>query len=173
MYQVLDGDAARPLLSAMVDLYAAVYAAPPYHEGPDDVARYAKTLPGELEQPGFTLVTAHDGDRLVGVAYGWTMAAGRWWRNTLEAPPMFAAQEKFAVMEWQVHADYRGLRIGSRLMALLLYDRPEGWATLASNPASTARQMYARAGWRQVGTSTPPHLPKMDLLALELHGHGG
>jgi GNAT superfamily N-acetyltransferase len=165
---MLDGDAARPLLPAMTDLYATVYPEPPYNEGPDDVARYAETLPGELDQPGFSLAVARDGDRLVGLAYGWTMAAGRWWRNTPEPPPPFAAKDKFAVLEWQVHPDYRGRRIGSRLMLRLLDGRPERWATLASNPESRARQMYARVGWHKVGTTKPRHLPEMDLLALDL-----
>lgn len=172
-YEVLDGAGARPLLPAMVDLYAVVYAEPPYLEGADDVARYADKLPEEFTLPGFSLVAAYDRDRLVGVAYGWTMAAGRWWRNAREQPPDLVAAEKFAVIEWQVHPDHRGQRIGARLMLLLLDGRPEPWATLASNPASAARRMYGRAGWKQVGTTKPAHLPEMDLLVRPLGGRRG
>lgn len=53
-------------------------------------------------------------------------------------------------------------------MRQLLVDRHEPYATLAADPRSPARRIYARNGWRQVGKSVLPWGPPMDLLVLPL-----
>jgi GNAT superfamily N-acetyltransferase len=165
-----DGVSVAALLPRLVDLYAQVYAEPPYEEGPEQVSRFADTLPADAERPGFALVTATASDAaLVAVAYGWTMPAGRWWsRADQDPPPDVLASDKFAVMEWIVRADHRRTGIGTELMRRLLADRPERWATLASDPRSTARLLYARAGWKQVARTVLPWGPAMDTLLLAL-----
>ncbi|MGS2615122.1 GNAT family N-acetyltransferase [Micromonospora sp. LZ34] len=168
-YTLHDGDSAAPLFAALVDLYAVVYAEPPYEEGPEQVARFAEGLPGEAARPGFTLVSAQDGDTLIGAAYGWTMPAGTWWSRAEQDPPAeVLGADKVAVMEWLVHPQRRSEGVGAELMRRLLASRAEWWATLASDPRSAARQMYARAGWQQVGRSALPWGPPMDLLVLAL-----
>ncbi|WBB46939.1 hypothetical protein O3597_17365 [Verrucosispora sp. WMMA2044] len=92
-WTLADADTARPamaiayarhtsltsaLVAALADLYAVVYAEPPYEEGPDEVAGFRDGLPEQAERKGFTLHTAHQGDVLTGAAYGWTMPAGAW-----------------------------------------------------------------------------------------------
>ncbi|MFC3500044.1 GNAT family N-acetyltransferase [Micromonospora krabiensis] len=168
-YTVHDGGSAGPLIDALAELYAIVYAEPPYCEGPEQVARFREGLPDEATRPGFTLAAAHDRDRLVGAAYGWTMPAGTWWSRADGEPPADVREAaKLAVMEWIVHPARRSEGIGAELMRRLLADRPERYATLASDPRSHARQVYARNGWRQVGTSALPWGPPMDLLVLDL-----
>jgi GNAT superfamily N-acetyltransferase len=168
-YSTRAGVAAAPLFPGLVDLYATVYAEPPYEEGPEQVARFAEMLPGEATRPGFTLAAAHEDGELVGAAYGWTMPAGAWWsRADSDPPPDVKGADKFAVMEWIVHPDRRGEGIGAELMRRVLADRPEPWATLASDPRSAARAIYGRNGWEQVGTSRLSWGPAMDLLALQL-----
>ncbi|MEV0214317.1 GNAT family N-acetyltransferase [Micromonospora sp. NPDC050695] len=163
------GATAAPLFPALVDLYALVYAEPPYGEGPEQVAGFADGLPGEAARPGFTLVAADDAGTLVGAAYGWTMPAGRWWtRADREPPAELLNVDKFAVMEWIVHSGRRGEGIGSELMRRLLDGRPEPYATLASNPLAAARRVYERAGWQQVAGSHMPDGTPMDLLILTL-----
>jgi hypothetical protein len=96
-------------------------------------------------------------DRLIGATYGLTMAAGKWWSSTEdEPPPDLRAVPKFAVMEWMVHPLHRRAGAGRGLIRLLLSQRPESCAVLASDPRSEARAMYAHAGWRQVGRSRLP-----------------
>ncbi|RAO24472.1 hypothetical protein MED15_00230 [Micromonospora noduli] len=161
-------DAAR-FFGPLVDLYECVYAEPPYEEGPDQVARFRDRLPGETDRSGFTLVTVAVDSSLVGAAYGWTMAAGEWWsRADTDPPAEIRAAAKLAVMEWIVHPHRRGEGVGAKLMRRLLADRSELYATLASDPRSRARKVYARNGWRQVGTSVLPWGPPMDLLVLDL-----
>ncbi len=169
IYTILNGAATITYVAQLVDLYALVYAEPPYAEGPEQVAGFAAKLPEEARRPGFELAAAVDQTDLVGIAYGWTMPAGTWWSNADPPPPAeIKAAEKLAVMEWIVHPTRRGEGIGATLMRMLLARRTEQWATLASDPRAAARRIYERAGWRQVSRSTLPWGPPMDLLALPL-----
>ncbi|UQU67423.1 GNAT family N-acetyltransferase [Couchioplanes caeruleus] len=157
--------AAAPL----VDLYAVVYAEPPYNEGLEQVDRFRTSLLEESRRPGFTLITAKDGDTLIGASYGWIMPAGTWWSNASRpAPAEIVDAAKFAVMEWIVTPRRRGEGIGDVLIRQLLEDRPERFATLASDPRSAARGMYRRAGWIEAGETTLSWGPSMDLLLLKL-----
>lgn len=164
------GDTAAPLFDALADLYAVVYAEPPYEEGPEQVARFRDNLPDEATRVGFTLIAAHDDGRaLIGAAYGWTMPAGTWWTRADQDPPAdVLSADKLAVMEWIVRPDRRGEGVGVELMRRLLASRLESVATLASDPRSAARHMYERARWVQVGRSVLPWGPAMDLLVLDL-----
>jgi GNAT superfamily N-acetyltransferase len=167
-YATVDGTHALPWVDRLVDLYAVVYAEPPYLEGPEQVARFADILPDETTRPGFALVTAAEGE-LVGAAYGWTMPAGRWWTRAETDPPAeLRATDKLAIMEWIVHPARQRAGIGGRLLDLLLANRLEPWATLASDPRSDARRIYERHGWQMVGLSRLPSGSPMHLLALPL-----
>lgn len=153
----------------LVRLYAVVYAEPPYEEGPEMVRLFAQKLPEEIARPGFALVHATAGGRSVGLAYGWTMPAGRWWPTAEDGPPEHIREaQKFVVTEWMVHSDVRGRGAGRRLIVDLLSGRPEPWAVLMSDPRAAARGMYARAGWLPCGRVNPSWGPSMDALALPL-----
>jgi hypothetical protein len=157
------------LFPALVELYAAVYAEPPYREGPDDVAAFAAQLPEEVRRPGFRLIAAEAGDRLVGVAYGWPMPAGEWFGGIVEEPPAeMRASVKFAVMEWQVLSAYRNGGVGRALISALLAGRPEPVAILAADPRAAARAIYDRAGWRRCGAIAMPNGVIVDVLILTL-----
>jgi hypothetical protein len=54
------------------------------------------------------------------------------------------------------------------LIQRLLAGRPERFATLASDPRSSARGMYERAGWQQVAQTNLEWGPAMDLLVLDM-----
>jgi GNAT superfamily N-acetyltransferase len=173
-YAQLTGPSARPWFDRLVGLYALVYAEPPYGENPEDVAEFAEGLPEESTRPGFELVTATSGRLLVGAAYGWTMPGGAWWSNADgDPPPDVRSADKLAIMEWMVRPEHRGGGVGAELMRLLLSGRSEPWATLTSDPQSAARDVYERAGWRQVGRTDPERGPLMHVLALPLGGTAG
>ncbi|MEJ3745542.1 GNAT family N-acetyltransferase [Actinomycetes bacterium KLBMP 9797] len=170
-YALLTGEQAGPLVPDLVDLYAAVYSAPPYEEGPEQVGEFATKIRNELERPGFRQTCAFLDGQLIGAAYGWTMEAGSWWSNAENDPPAeILNAPKFAIMEWIVELEHRGRHIGETVIRMLLADRTESWATLASDPRSAARGMYERAGWRQVGRSKLPWGTAMDVLVLPLTG---
>ncbi|MFG1659103.1 GNAT family N-acetyltransferase [Micromonospora chersina] len=168
-FHTLGGGQAVYLFPSLVDLYALVYAEPPYEEGPEEVDRFREGLPEESTRPGFSLVAAIDDGVLIGAAYAWTMAAGTWWSRAEHDPPArLRDADKLAVMEWIVRPGYRGRGVGAELMRRLLADRPERYATLASDPRSHARKVYERNGWQEVGKSVLPWGPPMDLLVLDL-----
>lgn len=160
---------AMPSPDEIVALYAEVYAQPPYEEGPEQVGQFRTRLLAETALEGFSVVAARDGDRLAGLAYGWTMAAGSWWsRADRQPPPEVHDSAKLAVMEWIVEPGRQGAGIGAGLLRRLLANRAESWATLASDPRSAARLIYHRAGWQQVARTTLTWGPAMDLLVLDL-----
>lgn len=174
--ELLGPERGRPLAGQLRDLYAEVYAEPPYCEGPELVERFARHLEDEWQRPGFAMVAALDGarldgGRLVGAAYGWMMPAGRWFRNATEEPPAeIRDADKFAVMEWMVRPAHRRAGIGRLILDRLLAGRPEPWAILAANPHAPAREIYRRLGWQPCGHTEPDVLPRMDVLALDLRG---
>jgi ribosomal protein S18 acetylase RimI-like enzyme len=158
-----------PIADDLVNLYEVVYQEPPYREGPEQVDRFRSSLHEDVSRPGFTLIIAVEDGHLVGASYGWAMAAGKWWsRSDTEPGSSIKDVDKFAVMEWIVHPRYRGEGIGAQLIRRLLNDRPEPIATLASDPRSKARGMYARAGWRQVARTNLSWGPSMDLLVFDI-----
>ena len=160
---------AEQFLDELVDLYAEVFAEPPYNEGPDHVRRFRGWLTGEFDTPGFTLIRATVGDTLIGMAYGYQMPAGEWWRDAIEDPPDGVRKAlKFAVMEWAVRGEYRGRGVGRRLMFDLLHGRAEQYATLNVNPAAPARNIYRRLGWQPCGSTNPKYMPPMDILVRRL-----
>jgi GNAT superfamily N-acetyltransferase len=155
----------RPLF---VDLYREVYAEPPYLETEEHVAAYEQRSAEESCRPGFALVIAEIGTEMVGYAYGHSLSADEWWPEADHEPVEAKGRTKFAVIELAVRKSYRGRGIGMRLMKTLLDGRPEQLATLCSNPAAPARQIYQRLGWRPVAIAYPPGIPPMDVLVLPL-----
>jgi GNAT superfamily N-acetyltransferase len=157
------------LFPALIELYAAVYAEPPYLEGPEDVVAFAARLSEEVCRPGFRLFVAFAEDRLVGVAYGWPVGPGDWFGGVVEEPAAdLRALDKFAVMEWQVLSAYRNAGVGRALISALLAGRPEPVAILAADPRAAARAIYRRAGWRRCGAIAMPSGVIVDVLILTL-----
>src|SRR5262249_30098626 len=112
-YELLDGPRATGLLEAMRDLYAEIYAEPPYCEGEEHVKRFVEHFTDEVERPGFSLAKATEDRALIGAVHGWTMAPGKWFSSPITEPPAEIRDvPKFAIMEWMVRKRYRGAGIG-------------------------------------------------------------
>ncbi len=162
-------DESRGYVDELVALYVEVFADEPYNEGPEQVGRFRGWLNKELAEPGFSLVCALHHDELIGMAYGYTKGPGEWWHNaTLKPPASILAGNKLAVMEWAVRRAHRGRGVGRQVMARLLADRPEPFATLKVNPAAVAYDIYLRSGWQLYGQARRPNLPAVDILVLDL-----
>lgn len=151
-----------------VDLYREVYAEPPYLETEERVAAYVQRFAEESSRPGFALVIAEIGTEVVGYAYGHAFSADEWWPEADHEPIATKGRTKFAVIELAVRKPHRGKGIGAQLVTTLLDRRPEHLATLCSNPAAPARQIYQRWGWQPVAIAYPPDIPPMDVLVLRL-----
>lgn len=168
-YELIDGPATSQIFDQLRDLYAEVYAEPPYHEGPQHVAQFTRWLTTELGRDGFVLAHARVSGELAGAVYGFTLREGKWMEPAASAPPQDLRDvPKFNIAEWMVRKRYRGIGIGRELLNLILTGRPEPYAILASNPAALARQIYDRLGWAKAGIIRPQSMPQMDVLVLPL-----
>jgi ribosomal protein S18 acetylase RimI-like enzyme len=138
----------RQRAAEVLDVYAEAMQAP---------AEVAKArhgvLTGHLDRDGFDAVAAVEGDRLLGVAYGYVGAPGQWWHDHVRA-----ALSEDAVRDWldgafevcELHvrpADQRH-GLGRALLDTLLEGKPCTSAVLTTPDAETrARGFYRAAGW--------------------------
>ncbi|MGH2599866.1 MAG: GNAT family N-acetyltransferase [Dehalococcoidia bacterium] len=161
---------ASALFDQLRDVYAEVYAEPPYEKNEDDVAEFHNRYDQQVVRSGFTVIMATVDDELAGFSYGLSFEAGKWWRGAIVEPPdEIRNATKFAVVELVLRKPYRGHGLGRRMMNELLRDRPEEYAILLSNPKAPARRVYDRWGWQQVGTvRSYPTWPASDALVLPL-----
>jgi ribosomal protein S18 acetylase RimI-like enzyme len=156
-----DGRVTETLVERIVRLYAAVFAEPPYEEGPEDVEDFRELLAIELPQPGFRLITAEVDAELAGFAYGYSLrAATRWWEGVVPPPlPGFSAERDgrtFAIKELAVAGPYRREGVGRRLHDALIEGRSEERATLTVRPdAAPAIAAYESWGWSPLGRIRP------------------
>ena len=110
-------------------------------------------IASHLERDGLRAVVALDGDRLVGVAYGYQGQAGQWWHDQVRdalTPPQ--AREwldgAFEVCELHVRPALHGTGVGRALLTTLLSGLPSRTAVLTTPDAETrARRFYRDGGW--------------------------
>jgi GNAT superfamily N-acetyltransferase len=172
VYGNLEGDQAEQIIAELVPVYLEGYAEPPYNFVADvHLEPFLRRTRGQVQRPGFTLVTARESDELIGFAFGQTFFAGGWWIGLRSDPPPLELleAEKFAVIEFVVLPPYRGRGLGHRLMFALLAARPEPWAVLTTVPGATALDIYLHWGWVDLGEAHhAEELPVMRQLALRL-----
>lgn len=132
---------------ALLDVYAAAM------DVDRRVARSRRSIvTGHLDRHGLTAVAAHEGDLLVGVAYGYVGQPGQWWHDQVRAAmdPATAAQwltGAFEVCELHVLPRHQGTGTGRALLSALLAGRT-GTAVLTTPDAETrARAFYRAGGW--------------------------
>lgn len=174
--KVIDGEQAAGHLAELRDLYAEVYAEPPYEWGDDHAALFAKRFQVQRRQEGFALVEARDGSDLAGFTFGVTLQpATTWWHNlTTPLPPEVTAERPgrtFALVEMLVRAPWRRQHLAQGMHDLLLKDRTEERATLTVLPAATpAQAAYRKWGWRKVAQKNNPlpGSPLFDVLVRQL-----
>ncbi|MBO2465378.1 GNAT family N-acetyltransferase [Actinomadura violacea] len=170
--RVVDRQAALESLDEIADLYAQVYAEPPYNAA-DKYSRnrFLQRTRDQAVASGFKLTTVRRGDALVGFTFGFTMPPGAWWKNASKPAAEVLEADKFAVVELVVAKTERGQGLGRRLMDALLAGRQERFATLAAVLDADAYGMYLRWGWTKAAEfrAEPPF---SDALVLNIP-HGG
>src|SRR5205823_383888 len=129
-FHALGGEEAGRHLDELAELYAEVYAEPPYEWGDDHVTLFRKWFDVQCRQQGFTLVEARQGDELVGIGFGVTLLGNTpWWQNLVT--PLDAEvthewpQRTFALVELLVRSPWRRQHIAESIHNLVLKDRPE------------------------------------------------
>lgn len=169
------GGAAVAQLETLRELYAAVFAEPPYGETPAEVARWAQGFAEQAARPGFALVVASSRDRPVGFAYGYTLTPDRpYWRlfsaGDLRVPAAaIDAGQLFFVFELAVLAPWRRRGVGRLLHDALLDGRAEVAAILTVRPEATpARATYHALGWVTAGHLARAGQPSYEVLVRPL-----
>ncbi|WP_217164647.1 GNAT family N-acetyltransferase [Streptomyces sp. AC512_CC834] len=159
-----DGQEAAAALDSFIPAYGEIYVEPPYREGPRDVAEFIEHYAVQVRRPGMRLVLAHDGDEVVGFAYGYYLAADtRWWQNIQgvalpEAVTWEDGRRTLVVIELAVRKAWRRRGIAAALHTRLLDDAHAQRVTLTVRPepeAAAAQEAYAAWGYRKIGVSRP------------------
>lgn len=178
----LDGEQAARHLDELSELYAEVYAEPPYHWGPEHAALFRERFQVQRTQAGFALVEARQAGHLVAFGFGVTLRPTTpWWQDLLTPLPEDMTREvpgrTFALVELLVRAPRRRQHVAEAIHDLLLRDRSEERATLTVLPAATAAQAaYRKWGWEKVAQKRNPLPggPVFDVLVKKLqmvNGH--
>lgn len=155
VYNRHSGEQMLAMLYDVANLYSEIHSDMPEEQGGIFTRQsFLMRTAGQAQAAGFELVTATSGDILVGFSFGHPFPAGGWWGDCTPAPQEILNASKFAVIELDVRKSYRRQGIAKALLDMLLRDREEGFATLASTPGSTANAMYKRWGWYKVGVFT-------------------
>jgi len=141
--------------AGILDVFAAAFDGPPYHEGPPDTARFNATPTRHAGYTGFRCYVAQEGGggRIVGFTYGYAALPGGWWYDIVAAALDPVAVDKwmcdaFEFVELAVHPAVQGQGLGGRLHDALLAGLPYWMALLSTHQSETAgRQLYRRRGW--------------------------
>ena len=126
-------------------------------EVPISAARSRRSImAAHLQRQGLRVVVALDGDRMVGVAYGYDGKPGQWWHDQVdEALTREQAQQwltsAFEVCELHVRPELHGTGIGRDLLGALLHGLSAQTAVLTTPDADTrARRFYRDGGWEDL-----------------------
>jgi GNAT superfamily N-acetyltransferase len=172
---IYDAESARDRIPAAREIFAAVFAEPPYLEGPEDVATWLDDLAEHLTCTGFQLVLASVDGQPVGFAYGYRITPDTWrWQNFV-APFAAAMPEEgvrsgriFVLMEFAVLAGWRGRGVGRALHDRLLAQSSERLAHLTVHAAAKiAQAAYRSWGWVTVGHRDKAGGPGYDVMVLD------
>ena len=132
----------------VLDVYAAAMDVPPA------AARSRRSIvAAHLTRAGLRTVVALDGERMVGVAYGYDGQPGQWWHDQV-ADALTPEQQQewlegaFEVCELHVLPELQGTGLGRALLEALLDGLPAPTAVLTTPDADTrARRFYRAGGW--------------------------
>lgn len=149
--------------SGAADVLLAAFADPPYRYTPAAVDGRLAAWSLFRARPGFRCVQAHEGGRLVGLAWGWTSGglddgpyAGlyRSMRTTLgDTVERLTGDDVVEVVEVAVTPGAQGHGVGAGLLARLTTDAP---AWLLTRPDAPAAGWYRRHGWTLLATLPGP-----------------
>ncbi|MFD8085416.1 GNAT family N-acetyltransferase [Kitasatospora sp. NPDC059722] len=175
MVRVLDGAQTAFLEEQLKAVFAEAFAEPPYGEGPPDVERAFRRFRSQVRRRGFRAAVAFDGETVVGMAYGYPLAAGTGWWDTLVEPVaedlrFEDGKRTFGLFELAVRPAWRRRGVATEMHRALLNGLENQRVMLNSHPEATAAQAAYRAwGYRRVGTAVPwEGAAEHDVLLLEL-----
>ncbi len=134
----------------------------------DEWAR--ERLPAHASRDDFVFLVAREKGELVGFAYGYAGAYGRWWTEHVAAALTARQREHwldpphYEVVELHVRPGRQRRGLGSALLAQLLTRQPYDRAVLTTQAGSRkARSFYGKNGWQELanvdfGAGYPPYI---------------
>ncbi len=158
---IYGADTSVDMLSTIAELYAEIYAEPPYDEEPADVADSTANWSQRIGQPDFRLVVARRADEPIGFVFGYQLSTRtQWWDGALTPLPDEITTEHsgctFAIIEIAVRRPYRQHGVGRLLHTHLIAGLSEERITLAVRPEAPAPQhAYRSWGYQPVGQVQP------------------
>jgi RimJ/RimL family protein N-acetyltransferase len=171
-----DAAAAGELAEELADLFRAVYgAAEPEASDPFySRERFLERLERYRAAPGYALVVAREGERMIGFVYGYVLQpGGRWWSKVQPALPEEFMTETgsrtFAVNDMVVALDRQRQHIATAMHQQVLANHPDMRFTLTVKPDNVpAQAAYRRWGYRAVGRQQPfPDSPVYETMVLD------
>ncbi|MEU6593115.1 hypothetical protein ABZ923_28455 [Streptomyces sp. NPDC046881] len=146
-----DGEEAAALLKELCDAYADAYGVGP---GEEKTGAFRRRAEKQFTRPGFALVTARDGGRLVGFVFGYTLPAGdmHWWGGVQPEPTAEFLEETvsrtWVLSEIEVRLAWQARGVGRALRASTRERRsPSRRGTLVTpGNRSAGRSRLPRAG---------------------------
>lgn len=161
--------------STVRDLYAEIYAEPPYNEGPTEADDFASGWHRTIDQRNFRLVIARRAGEPIGFAFGVQLRARtKWWKGAFTSLPEDVTTEysgrTFAIIELAVRRPYRRQGVGRKLHSHLVADLSEERIALLVRPEAPApQQAYLSWGYRAVGKIRPfPGAPVYNAMIKQL-----
>lgn len=142
----------RATLAARTDEVLEVYAEA--MEVSHSSARARRSvIATHLERKGLRTVAALEGDRLVGIGYGYLGAPGQWWHDQVNAAmdeqlARTWLDDAFEVCELHVRPPLHGTGLGRAILGRLLAEITAETAVLTTPDLETrARGFYRAGGW--------------------------
>jgi ribosomal protein S18 acetylase RimI-like enzyme len=119
--------------------------------------RLDEILPRHATRDGFRAVAAYEGDRLVGLAYGYLGGPRQWWHDrvasamTQEQRVRWLVPGHFELAELMVRRDARRRGLGGALHDAVLMGLASPTALLSTQPGNEAAlALYSGRGWEVV-----------------------
>lgn len=158
----VDVDEVTGYLGALGAAYAAVFAEPPWREGPVHVGAFLDRLLLHARMEGFRMIAAVEDRRprrIAAFGYGVTARCddGRCMVSCLADAARTARRDldgSFALLELGVTPTARRAGLGRRIHDAVLSGLQHPYAWLLTHPAAVpARRLYRQAGWTLLGAA--------------------
>ncbi|WP_104110442.1 GNAT family N-acetyltransferase [Arthrobacter sp. N199823] len=181
VYETFDGVAPSSVWVEVAAIFSSAFSVAPYFEDEDTLAEIVEWGPDLLALGGGRLSIARCAEKAVGFALVHGLQGDDSWEGTLSSMVTTDARIKsmvsdpgntVVVPELAVHADSRGLGIARSALASALEHCTASNVVLGVyEQAETARQMYARWGYQDLGAVLiQDGAVRMRVLSAELQG---
>ena len=147
-----------PLFEGAIAVYGEAFAQPPYNDPDRGAEIRTRMLDVHGVRKGFrAFVAVSEGERVVGMIYGYHSAPGQWWRDTVAKAigrdlEREWLSDSYEVVEVAVAPAWQGRGVGRALIWELLQGREEATSVLSTRTDSRAHELYSRLGFETIST---------------------